>query len=200
MKILKSVFLMFLLCAAAFAQEQAAQAPATEDLGLNVFSNVKKPILMVVDAGLAVRKLDGPYVMFMAYMAAKNGDQNIVVRRQDVVMVYKDVEYKMPTVKELTGNYNGQVNDFDLYQELNKNALILSRMKFYRFLGDNDFYPTPGLSQEIAADEGSLYGFNGLKTKLYFKNPGFKKGDSIVIKVRDKKNPEVTGEVVVEFK
>jgi hypothetical protein len=34
----------------------------------------------------------------------------------------------------------------------------------------------------------------GFMTPLYFKNPGFAKGDKLTIKVRDIKNPEITGE------
>ncbi len=200
MKILRTVFLSLLLCATAFAQNQQSQEPPTEDLGLGVFSNEKNPIIVVVDAGLAIRKLDSPYVMFMAYLAARNENQNIVIRREDVTMIYNGVEIKMPTVKELTTNYNGQVHDLDFHRELNKETLITSRMKLYRFLANNDFYPSPGMRQQTAADEGSLYNVYGLKTKLYFKNPGFKKGDAILIKVHDKKNPEITGEVVVELK
>lgn len=40
----------------------------------------------------------------------------------------------------------------------------------------------------------------GFMTKLYFKNPGFKKGDQIVIAVKDKKNPNVTGSCAVILK
>ncbi len=34
---------------------------------------------------------------------------------------------------------------------------------------------------------------------MYFKNPGFKKGDEIVIQVKDHANPEVTGSCAVKF-
>jgi hypothetical protein len=37
-------------------------------------------------------------------------------------------------------------------------------------------------------------------TSLYFKNPGFAKGDKLTIKVRDMKNPELTGECEVVLK
>jgi hypothetical protein len=200
MRILKTVFLLLVFCVAAYPQDQTAQQPQTEDLGLNVFSNVNGPIIIVVDAGLAVRKLDSPYVMFMAYMGAKKENESITVNRDDVTMIYKGVEYKMPTVKELTKNYDGQVHDLSLYRKLNKDTLITSRMKFYRFTDDSDFFPAPDPRQHVAADQGSLFGVQGLKTKFYFKNPGFKKGDSILIKVRDKKKAEINGEVVVEFK
>jgi hypothetical protein len=39
--------------------------------------------------------------------------------------------------------------------------------------------------------------FNGFLTPMYFKNPGFAKGDKLTIKVRDTKNPQLTGECEV---
>jgi hypothetical protein len=38
--------------------------------------------------------------MFMLYMGTRE-NQGITVSRNDVVMIYKDQEYKMPTVKEI---------------------------------------------------------------------------------------------------
>ncbi len=40
----------------------------------------------------------------------------------------------------------------------------------------------------------------GFRTKCYFKNPGFKKGDKLTIKVTAKNNPELTGQVDVVLK
>jgi len=44
-------------------------------------------------------------------------------------------------------------------------------------------------------DVASFSGFIGFKSKFYFKNPGFQKGDQLVIKVKDRKNPQIAGEV-----
>jgi hypothetical protein len=49
----------------------------------------------------------------------------------------------------------------------------------------------------LAVDQGSMYSFTGFRTKAYFKNPGFKKGDKVTFKVWDKKDPNVTGQVDV---
>ena len=200
MKTVRLICALLILCAAVYPQAQEAQKPQTEDLGQSTFSNENGAIIIVVDAGVAVRKMDSPYLMFMAFMGAKKENENVTVNRDDVTMIYKGTEYKMPTVKELGKNYGGQIHDMEVYRELGREALISSRARFFRFTRDNDFFPTPGMRTKVAADEGSMYGVYGLKTKFYFKNPGFKKGDSILIKVRDKKKPEITGEVVVEFK
>jgi hypothetical protein len=42
-----------------------------------------------------------------------------------------------------------------------------------------------------------MLGDKGFVTPLYFKNPGFAKGDKLTIKVRDKKNPQLAGECEV---
>ncbi len=42
-----------------------------------------------------------------------------------------------------------------------------------------------------------MVAFHGFMSPLYFKNPGFVKGDKLTIKVRDAKNPAVTGECEV---
>jgi hypothetical protein len=45
-----------------------------------------------------------------------------------------------------------------------------------------------------------MYGIRGFRTPLYFKNPGFAKGDKLVFVVRDVKKPDLTGECTVVLK
>jgi hypothetical protein len=192
MRILKLVFLLLILSAAVYPQSQ--------DLGLAAFSNDKADIMLAVDAGLAVREIDTPYVMFVLYMAAKSENQNISVNRKDVIMVYQGQEYKMPSVEELRKNYGGQIHDVDFYRHLGKEGIYSSWVRFYKFTPRTDFFPPLAPRAPLAVDEGSLYGYTGFMTKCYFKNPGFKKGDKITIKVRDKNNPQLVGEVEVVLK
>ena len=42
-----------------------------------------------------------------------------------------------------------------------------------------------------------MYSFTGFRTKVYFKNPGFKKGDKVTFRVWDKKDPKISGEIEV---
>jgi hypothetical protein len=191
MKALRFVF-MFLLVV-------ATGTPQTQDLGQGVFYNNEGAILIAVDAGVAIRKIDSPYVMFMAFMAAK-GNEDIVVARGDVVMIYKDVEYKMPTFKEFQKAYLNGENDLTIYRNLGKESLILSPLRLIKFPESGDFFPLIGRMAQSITNEGSMAGTFGFKTKLYFKNPGFKAGDMLVIKVRDKKKPELIGAVAVELK
>lgn len=191
MRALRFVFLSLLVA--------ATGVPQTRDLGQGVFYNNEGAILIAVDAGVAIRKIDSPYVMFRAFLAA-NSNEDIAVNRADVVMIYKDVEYRMPTYKEFQKAYSARENDLTLYRNLGKESLALSPMRNFQFPGTADFFPVLGLTGPSMTNEGSMAGTIGFKTTLYFKNPGFKTGDTLVIKVTDKKKPELMGAVAVILK
>lgn len=192
MKILKIALLAVVLCAAAH--------PQTKDLGLGAFANEAGPILLAVDAQAAIQQINSPYVLFVLYMAAKGQDQSFVVSRNDVVMVYKGQEYKMPSIEEFRKNYNAEIRDIEFYRHLAKAGIISSWVRFYKFTTRTDFFPPLTLRSALPVDEGSMTGTIGFSTKCYFKNPGFQKGDKLTIKVRDKKDPEITAEVEVTLK
>lgn len=170
----------------------------TEYLGNYVYSNDEELINIVADAAVAVRNMDSPYLMFVLYMFV---DENVsaTIERKDVVLIHKDKEYKMPSVKELRKNYSGDIRDMGLYNSLIKSTLALSGIRFYRFPLFQDFFPSRNQAT-TAVDQGSMNNYIGFRTKVYFKNPGIKEGDVVVIKVKDKKDPEVYGAVAVEFK
>jgi hypothetical protein len=184
--------MLLVLCAVAY--------PQTENLGMGAFSSTKGDIMLAVDASLINRDVNSPYVMFVVYMAAKKQDQNIVVSRDGVTMLYNEQEYKMPTIEEFRKNYNGQIRDIDFYRHLGKEGIISSWMRFYEFPRTGDFFSPLTLRSRIKADEASMYSNLGFMTKCYFKNPGLKKGDKLVIKVTAKNNPALTGEVEVVLK
>jgi len=190
MKTLRLVALFLFIAAAIFAQ--------TEDLGQNVFYNNEGTIALAVDAGLAVRKLDSPYVMFMLFMAPPS-NASLSVQRDDIVMIYKGQEYKMPSLEEWRKDYRGAQNDIEFYARLGKESLASSRMRFYSFNWTYDFYPVLGRGP-LPADELSMASTIGARTKIYFKNPGFKNGDGLIIKVKDHKNPEFSGFCAVILK
>jgi len=190
MKILTSVCLFFLLGAAAYGQ--------TEDLGMGAFANEHGEILVAVDAALVDFQINSPYVMFVMYMAAKDQRKEIVVGRDTIVLLYQGQEYKMPSLKELREKYNGEIHDVDFYRHLGKEGIISSWIRFYNFPRGIDFFPPLSFrTSALAVEDGYLYGFTGFRTKAYFKNPGFKKGDQMTFKVWDKKDPKISGEVNV---
>jgi hypothetical protein len=192
MKILRSILIALLVCAGAYGQQQV-----TEDLGMGAFASERGPILLAVDAALVDFQINSPYVMFVFYMAAKNQNQDIVVGRDTIAMIYQGKEYKMPTVKELRDNYKGGIHDIDFYRHLGKEGIISAWVRFYNFPQRADFFPPQTLQGTLAVDQGSMYSFTGFRTKVYFKNPGFKKGDRVTFKVWDKKDPNITGQVDV---
>ncbi len=166
-------------------------------LGEYVFYNEDEKINVAADASLAVRRLEKPYVMFMLFMGA---DKNIIatVHRDDVVMIYKNQKYTMPTLKEMRENYNGEHNDLIMYLKMGKEFIVLARMNNYRFHWLQDYFPSRR-SSRTATDQGFVSDRTGFRAKVYFKNPGFQKGDTLVIKVKDKKNPDIWGEVNVKL-
>jgi len=52
----------------------------------------------------------------------------------------------------------------------------------------------------LPTDEGSLAETIGFRTKLYFKNAGFKARDQLIIMVHDTKNPELKGACTIILK
>jgi hypothetical protein len=181
--------IVLLFCAGLFAQ--------TVHEGQEVFFSDQGDIVMAADASVAVQKLDSPYIMVMLYMGMKNFQHGATINRNDVVMVYKDQEYKMPAIKELGENYGGLLNDADLYRVNGKETLALSQMRQWKYKIGEDFFPLPN---QLGIEEASIASNLGFRTRVYFKNPGFIKGDQIVIEVKDKKNPNVTGAVAVILK
>jgi hypothetical protein len=188
MKIVRIAALCGLLCVFAYAQ--------TVDLGMGAFSSSEGAIDLVVDASLVNHKINSPYIMFMAYMGTQ-GELNIDVTRDTVVMVYNGQEYKMPSIQELRKNYNAQKNDINLYERLGQEAVILSQARFIQFMEGTDFFPVLGAQTTIPTSVATLSKTIGSRTKLYFKNPGLKKGDTLLIKVWGSNNPALKGEVEV---
>jgi len=103
----------------------------------------------------------------------------------------------MPSLRELRKNYEAEIRNITLCRHLGKEGIASSWMRFYRFPADGDFFPPLTPRSRIRADEGFMTGYNGFVIKCYFKNPGFKKGDKLVIRVTAKNKPELTGEVAV---
>ncbi len=185
-----------LLASAALVFAIAAY-PQTKDLGMGAFANEKGPILMAVDAALVDQNIQSPYPMFMLFMGAKDTNASITVAAKDVVMVYKGQEYHMPSYADLGEAYGGKIRDLGFYRRLGKEGIIASWVRFYKFPEKANFFPPLTLRSTLAISEGYLTLFNGFMTPIYFKNPGLAKGDKLTIKVRDVKNPAVTGECEV---
>ena len=189
MKTLKVALIMLILAVAAY--------PQTKDLGMGAFANESGPIFMAVDAQLVGQSINNPYAMFVLFMGARDKDTAITVATKDVVMVYKGQEYHMPKLANLRENYKGEIRDLDFYRRLGQEGIMASWVRFYDFPNEGDFFPPLTAQSGVVAAEGHLVALNGFITPIYFKNPGFAKGDKLTIKVRDVKNAAITGECEV---
>jgi len=189
MKMLKVAMVVLVLAAAAY--------PQTTDLGMGAFSNETGPILMAVDAAMVNQSIGSPYAMFVLFVGAGAKRGNLSVAAKDIVMVYKGQEYHMPSLSELRKNYGGEIRDLDFYRRLGKEGIISSWVKFYDFPEPASFFPPLTLNSTLAVTEGHMTAYYGFMSPLYFKNPGFAKGDKLTIKVRDAKDPAVTSECEV---
>lgn len=190
----------FGLAILAMAVLAAAAYPQTVDLGMGAFANEKGPILVAVDAAMVDQARSSPYVMFMLFMGVADKKSSYTVATKDVVMVYKGQEYHMPSFSELREEYRGQVRDLDFYRRLGKEGIISSWVRFYEFPETATFFPPLTLNSTLAISQGYMVAFKGYMTPIYFKNPGFAKGDKLAIKVQDVKNPAITGECDVVLK
>jgi hypothetical protein len=95
-------------------------------------------------AALVDFQIHSPYVMFVLYMAPKDQRKEIVVGRDTIAMVYKGQEYKMPSLKELRDDYQGEIHDIDFYRHLGKEGTDSSWIRFYNFARGVDFFPALG--------------------------------------------------------
>lgn len=187
MKIRYCVAISLLLCALLSAE--------TVYLGNNIYYDDAGAINLAADARVAVSALDSPYVMFVLYMTADK-DVSATVDRKDVVLIYKGKEYAMPSVTDLRKHHPAYARDIEQYWRLGLENLSFSELRHYYFNLKGDFFP-PQRTKDLPWDQGSVVGNYGFRTNVYFKNPGFKPGDVVVIMVRDEKNQDIKGEVTV---
>ena len=189
MKLLNICLLIGLMIPGGWAQ--------TTELGENVYSSEEGPINIAVNSGVAARKLDSPYLMFMLYMGADDG-VSATITPKDIVLVHRDRTYNMPALDELRKTYRDDSRDMRLYSNLTLAPMYSSRLRFLLYDDRKDFFPTRR-EGTIPIREASVNSRIGFRTKAYFPNPGIQPGDSIVILVRDKDDPDIWGSVAVEF-
>jgi len=170
----------------------------TDDIGQSAYFNDEGQINLLVDASIAVRFIDSEYIMFMVYMLADKGI-TANVNRDTVVVIYKEEVHKMPTLKDFRKEFRQENRDMRIYDRMGKDSLVMSQFYGYSFHPQFDFFPLRNEPQ-ISTDKATITSSIIIQTKLYIKNPGFKKGDILGISVRDVKDPNVKGSCAVELK
>lgn len=172
--------------------------PETKNLGMGAYTSESGAILLLVDSALVARTLDNPYVMFYAFMACKDINQKITVAAKDIVVVYKGKEYSLPSGKELREKHKGMLRHLRLYANMGKEGVEASWIQAYKFPSRAHYFNERESNPTIPAlAEWSMYGLYGFSMPLFIENIGFAKGDTVIFKVRDAKNPELNGEVEV---
>lgn len=169
----------------------------TEELGQNVYYNDEGKINIAVDASVAILDLKKRYVPFVLFMGT-DPETRAVVHRDSVFLVHKENEHKMPGIQEFRRNYRGESRDLKLYAQFGKSNVITPKMQHLRLQSLYDFFPQRTESSRLI-DEIEISGLVGFVTWAYFINPGFEAGDTVVIKVVDKDNPDVWGSVSFEL-
>ena len=187
----KSILVLMVLGIATFGFAK------TRHLGNYSYINTDGAINIAVNAVVAVKNPNREYLPFIAYMGADVGTM-AVVERKSVVLVYNGKEYHLPALKELRQNYNRDVMDMTWFAKEIEH-IFPSEMSNYRYQAWVDFCPARTEPRKLVADDVTLTSSNGVKTKLYFKNPGIKKGETAVLKMVDKKNPDINGSITIKF-
>ncbi len=169
----------------------------TRHLGNYSYIDTDGAINIAVNAAVAAKNLNRKYIPLIAYMGADVGTM-ATVERKSIVLEYKGKEYHLPTMKELRQNYNRDVMDMTLFANEIEH-IFPSEMSNYRYQPWIDFCPARTEPRKLAPGDVTLSSSTGVKTKLYFKNPGIKKGDTAILRVHDKKNPDIKGELTIQF-
>jgi len=169
----------------------------TQELGKNVYYNDEGKINIAVDASVAILDLEKPYVPFVLFMGT-DPETRAVVHRGGVSLLYKENEHTMAGIQEFRKNYRGESRDLKLYAQFGKSNVITPKMQHLRLQSLYDFFPQRAESSRLV-DEMEISSLVGFATWAYFTNPGFEAGDTVVIKVVDKNDPDVWGSVSFEL-
>jgi hypothetical protein len=192
-KMKTSTFTLFVLATGLLLSAQ------TIYVGQHVYYNGEGVVNIAADASMAVQRLDQNYVPFVLFMGTDEKG-SVHIPRENVVLVYRDQEYYMPALKDFRKEYSYDNRDARQYRNFYAGieSLVATQMRYYTFNWQDEFFPSRS-SGRLALDQASLTGSIGFTTFAYFKNPGLQFGDTVVIKVFDKDNPDIWGAVAVEL-
>ncbi len=168
----------------------------TRHLGNFSYINTDGPINIAVNAVVAVKFNKKAYLPFILYLGGDKG-VNATIDRKSIVMEYNGKTYHLPSYKEWRENYNEDVYDLSLFSR-EPEHIFPSEMDIYQFQTNVDFFPARNEGVTITNVLSISYRI-GAVTKVYFKNPGIKRGDTIKIKVFDKDNKSIYGEIEIKF-
>jgi len=164
----------------------------TEYLGDGIFVNHEGKINVMVDSGLAARYIEEDYVMFMVYMLMDKGS-SANIDRKSVFIIYNGENIYMPTIQEFRENYKSDVRDRRMFHKtLQGDNYSTSQFLGFLINGSQDFFPARN-ENKTPSQRMTLSSSYTSKSKVYFKNPGFKAGDLVRLIVRGSENAAIVG-------
>ncbi len=165
----------------------------TKYLGDGVYVNTEKEIDILVDTGMAAKYIEEDYIMFMVGMLMEKNN-TATIDRKSLYVVFNDQEIFMPDIKDFRENYRSDTRDLRMFrQTIQTDQYLSSQFAGFRINWAHDFFPARN-ENKIPSDKMTISSTYISKTKLYIKNPGFKAGDMVTIKVHDIDKPEITSE------
>jgi len=188
----KILILIIILITANFGFTQ------TRNLGMKSFINTDGEIKIAVKAFVSTKYLaEKAYLPFAIFVGCKS-KVRATIERNDVVMVFKGKEYYMPTIKDFRKEYKDDRADLK-YLTLTPQNIFPSEMGIYTYQKDVTFFPPRGAKKLFFTNKASINFRTGLASIVYFKNPGVKVGDEVIIKVSDHEDKTITGEITIKF-
>ncbi len=163
----------------------------TKQVAKHTFVNKDATIKVGVDTTLAVRNLDKPVIPLKLFVACqKNASAHL--DRNSFILVYKGKEYKMPAFTYVKKAYKSDIKD--------RRVFSLADSHIYAAMDSKHSFKTvqffPNRQYRGLIENAAYVNFKtGMDSILFFENPGFKKGDTIILKVVDKTNKQIQGSV-----
>ena len=168
----------------------------TRHLGNYSFINTDGPFKIAVNASVAARNLDRDYLLFVMYVGTGPGIRTTVYR-DDITMIFGDKEIKLPTLGDFRKQYNRDVQDMVILSHETEH-IFPSEMSNFEFQKHVDLFPARNQTL-VVSDEFSVNSKTGCRTKLYFKKPGIQKGDTVILRIQSKEDPNLKSELAITF-
>ncbi len=168
----------------------------TRHLGNYSYIDTDHPLLIAVNASVAAKHTSKGYLPLVAYIGGDHG-VTATLNHASFTLIYKGQEIPLPSLKELRTDYNQDVMDLTILSKETEHVFP-SEMSRFDYQKRVDFFPARNQSF-VAAEEATVNWKQGLRTKLYFKNPGIEKGDTAILQIVPEGKPDLTSKIEIKF-
>lgn len=189
---MKRLILSFLIMIGLTASAMAE----TRHLGNYSYIDTDSPLLIAVNASVAAKRLSKDYLPLVVYIGGDHG-VTATLNRASFTLVYQDQKIALPSLKELRTSYNQDVMDLTILSKETEH-IFPSEMSRFDYQKRVDFFPARNQSF-VVAEEATVNWKQGLRTKLYFQNPGIEKGDTATLQITPEGQPDLTSKIEFKF-